>query len=72
MNLQLDNTATLVWGTIFSGIGLGFFLYGKKQKAIVPLCVGMALFVVPYFISDVYALIATGSALVALPYFLKI
>ncbi|VAW51941.1 hypothetical protein MNBD_GAMMA06-2105 [hydrothermal vent metagenome] len=66
------STATLLWGMVFGSIGLGFFLYGKKQKAIVPLVVGLTLFVFPYFISDVIILVTLGIILIALPYFIKI
>lgn len=31
------STSTLILGVIFGAIGLGFFVYGKKQKAIIPL-----------------------------------
>ena len=57
---------------VFGAIGLGFFTYGKKQKAIVPLFTGIALFVFPYFISNVYMLVIVGVMLVALPYFVRI
>ena len=30
---------------LFGAIGLGFFAYRKKQKAVVPLSVGVALFI---------------------------
>jgi hypothetical protein len=61
-----------MWGVIFGSIGLGFFVYGKKQKAIIPLLSGIGLMVVPYFISSTYILIFSGIVLVALPYFIKI
>ena len=68
----MDDTSLLVWGMVFGSIGLGFFIYGKKQKAIVPFVTGIALFIFPYFIADVYILVLTGTALVALPYFVRI
>ncbi|HED33479.1 MAG TPA: LPXTG cell wall anchor domain-containing protein [Gammaproteobacteria bacterium] len=68
----MQSTSWLVWGMLFGAIGLGFFIYGKKQKAIVPLLTGIALFVFPYLISDVYLLVAVGVALVAVPYFIKV
>jgi len=68
----MDDTALLIWGIIFSSIGLGFFIYGKKQKAIVPLMTGIALFIFPYFISDIYMLVLTGTTLIVLPYFIRI
>jgi len=34
------STSLLMWSLLFSSIGLGFFMYGKKQKAVVPLFSG--------------------------------
>jgi len=68
----MEGTSQLVWGVLFGAIGLGFFTYGKKQKAAVPLIAGIALLVFPYFIANVYMLVLTGIALVALPYFVRI
>jgi len=68
----MEGTSLLVWGMIFGAIGLGFFTYGKKQKAVVPLFTGIALFVFPYFISNVYLLVVVGIALIVLPYFMTI
>jgi hypothetical protein len=68
----MADTSVLIWGMIFGSIGFGFFLYGKKQKAVVPLFSGIALFIVPYFIPNVYLLVITGMVLIMLPYFLKI
>ncbi len=67
-----ENTSILVWGMLFGSIGLGFFIYGKRQRAIVPLCTGIALSVFPYFIPDLTLLILVGVALIALPYFVRI
>ena len=68
----MNNTSTLIWGVIFGSIGLGFFVYGKKQKAIIPLFSGIGLIVVPYFISNMYILILSGIVLVALPYLIRV
>jgi hypothetical protein len=57
---------------VFGAIGLGFFLYGKKQRAIVPLLTGIALFIFPYFISDVYILVLVGTGISVLPYFIRV
>jgi len=66
------DTSLLVWGILFSGIGCGFFIYGKKQQAVVPLVTGIALFIFPYFISNVYVLVSVGCVLMAIPYFIRI
>lgn len=64
--------SSLLWGLLFGSIGLGFFLYGKKQQAFVPLFCGLALMVFPYFVSSTVLLVAIGIALVALPYFVRV
>ncbi len=68
----MNNTSTLMWGIIFGSIGLGFFVYGKKQKVIIPMLSGIGLMAFPYFISNIYILILSGIVLVALPYFIRI
>ena len=68
---ELGNTAVLIWSIIFGSIGAGFAIYGKRQKAIVPLCVGVALCVFPYFIENAYLLFFVGVVLVAIPYFAR-
>jgi hypothetical protein len=68
----MEGTALIFWGMIFGSIGLGFFTYGKKQKAVVPLCSGIALFIFPYFISNVYSLVFVGVVFVVVPFFVKI
>lgn len=65
------NTASLLWGVLFGSVGFGFFLYGRKQKAVVPLICGLALMAFPYFISNVVLLVVIGVALIAVPYFVK-
>ncbi len=65
------SASTLLWGVLFGSIGLGFFVYGRKQRAIVPLVCGVALMVFPYFVSGTAWLVVTGMALMAIPYFLR-
>ena len=57
---------------LFSSVGLGFFLYGKKQKAVVPLVCGLVLMVLPYFVSNVMLLVTAGVALSVVPYFISL
>jgi hypothetical protein len=66
------NTSVLLWGLLFSSIGFGFFLYGKKQRAVVPLVCGIAMMIYPYFVPNAIALVAIGIGLAAVPYFIKL
>ena len=70
--LKMDDSSLMLWSVLFGGIGAGYFIYGKKQKAPVPLFAGLALLVFPYFMPNVMLLLLIGLALVALPYFVKI
>ncbi len=62
----------LLWGLLFSMIGMGFFMYGKKQKALVPLMCGLVLMIYPYFIANAIVMVIIGVALTAVPYFVRI
>jgi len=68
----MTSTSTLMWGMLFGAIGLGFFVYGKKQKAVMPFLSGIALMVFPYFISNIYLLVLSGIVLIALPFIIKL
>jgi len=68
----MDTDAQLVWGMLFGAIGLGFFTYGRRQRAIVPLFSGIGLFVFPYFVSNVFLMILTGFAFIVLPFLVRI
>ncbi len=63
--------ATLWWGLLFGSVGLGFFMYGKRQQAPVPLLCGLGLMLFPYFVSNAWILVLVGGSLMALPYFLR-
>lgn len=52
--------ASLIWGSI----GMGFFVYGKKQKAWVPALGGIALMGASYFISSAWYMSITAIALI--------
>lgn len=66
------NTWELFWIVLVSSFGLGYFAYGRKQKAVVPLVCGLVLMVYPYFVSNQMLLIAAGAALIIFPYFVRI
>ncbi|MCI5189417.1 MAG: hypothetical protein D3905_06395 [Candidatus Electrothrix sp. AS4_5] len=68
---MMGTPAQLFWGMMFGAIGSGFFIYGKKQSAFIPLGTGILLFVFPYFITNIYLMLLVGFALMAVPYFFK-
>jgi hypothetical protein len=68
--IALD-TSSLLWGLLFGSIGLGFFVYGKRQKTVVPLACGLALMIFPYFVSNTILLVILGAVLMVIPYFVR-
>jgi hypothetical protein len=64
-------TSSLLWGLLFGSIGLGFFVYGRRQKTVVPLVCGVALMIFPYFVSNTVLLVIVGVVLIAIPYFVR-
>jgi predicted membrane protein len=65
------DTSSLLWGLLFGSIGLGFFVYGRRQKKVVPLVCGLALIIFPYFVSNTILLVTLGIVLIAIPYFVR-
>jgi hypothetical protein len=66
------NTSSLLWALLFGSIGLGFFIYGKKQRTVVPLICGLLLMIFPYFVPNIVLLVALGVVLISLPYFFRL
>lgn len=66
------DVASLLWGVLFSSIGLGYFIYGRKQQQLVPLLSGIGLMGFTFFVSNNWLLVGIGVGLMALPYFVRI
>ena len=63
--------AELLWGVLFSSIGLGYFIYGRRQGKTIPLVSGVMLMVYPYFMPNVIVLVIIGAIFAAVPYFVR-
>ena len=66
------NESWLLWGVLFGGVGLGFFVYGRKQKVTVPMGCGLALMLFPYFVSSTALLVSFGVLLILAGIFVRI
>ena len=66
------NATTLFLGVIFSSIGLGYFIYGKRQKMRVPFITGIILMIYPYFIENITLLSLIGIILILVPWFWRV
>jgi hypothetical protein len=68
----MDSGTTLLVSVLFSSIGAGYVLYGRKQAQIIPLLTGIALCVYPYCLSNGYAIVIVGLLLTALPWLIRL
>ena len=69
-SVKMDTTVLLL-GVLFSSIGLGYFIYGKKQHHSMALICGIVLMIYPYFIDNIALLIGVGLVLMTIPKWLK-
>ena len=56
--------ASLVWGSI----GVGYCIYGRKQRSVVPFVGGVALIAVSYLVDSVLLMSLVGLGLLTLVY----
>jgi hypothetical protein len=59
------NMANIMASVVFGSIGLGVFIYGKKQSNFKALVIGIILMGYPYVVSNAIAVWAIGVVLVA-------
>ena len=64
-------TSTLLLAVVFSAIGMGYMLYGKKQRNIIAFASGIGLCTYTYFITNVLAAILAGLVIMAIPIYFK-
>ncbi len=64
-------TSALLWSVVFGSLGAGYCLYARKQRALVPFVSGAALIVLPYLITNTFALVAVCTAFAAAPFVIK-
>ena len=56
---------------LFSSIGVGYFVYGRKQRKLMPFVSGVGLILAPMFVHEVGWLLALGAGLLVLPLLIK-
>jgi len=65
------DTTSLFLSLIFSSIGFGYFIYGKRQANYIAKLTGIALMIYPYLVSSNMAMVLVGIALMFIPKFMK-
>ncbi|MBO9716479.1 MAG: hypothetical protein J7507_06630 [Pseudoxanthomonas sp.] len=62
------DSSILLLGVLFGAVGFGYFWYGRKQRAPLPLVCGLALMALPWFFSSAVLLALLGAGLCAIPW----
>lgn len=68
----MPDPGTIFVMLIFGSIGMGYFIYGKKQQKYVPLTIGIALMVYSYFVSSITWNVIIGIVLSIIPMLIRI
>ena len=66
-NLYMDNS-TLFMGLLTGLLGTAYFIYGKRQRKIVPILSGIGLCIVPFVLSGWVSSSLVSIVLCALPF----
>ena len=66
------DSSILLWGLLFSSIGFGYFIYGKRQSNAVVRYTGVVLMFYPYFFHNTTVVVLVGIALLFVPKFVKL
>lgn len=64
----MGSTAYLLVSLVLSSVGMGYFIYGKKQGKASSLFAGAALMIYPFFVTGMLLLVVLGVPLMALPF----
>jgi hypothetical protein len=64
--------SALLWGLLFGSIGIGYLVYGRRQRAPIPFLAGLGVILVPYFIEGTGWMLLMGAAFIALPRLVKL
>ena len=62
----------LIWGLLFGAVGIGYLIYGRRQRILLPFVAGIGLIGLPYLVDDIAILVLGGVVLLALPFVVKL
>lgn len=71
MTRAVPTPGSIFGAIIFGAIGMGAFVYGKRGGLAMPMVIGAALMLYPYFVSDGTLVFLIGAALCFLLYIFR-
>jgi len=68
---MFDNPNVLIASLLWGSLGVGFFIYGKKQRSMVPLFGGIVITGLSYFVESALWMSLASLGVLALMFFLN-
>ena len=68
----MGDATSLLIGLVFGSIGVGYCIYGKKQRRMMAFISGLALIGLPYVVTSNLVLVVVSLAAMCLPVFIKL
>ena len=65
------DATSLMLSMLFGGAGMGYLMYGKTAGRLIPIGVGLALMIGPYFIPNNLAMAIVCVLLMAVPFVVR-
>jgi len=65
------DTSILMSSMIFGSIGMGYFIYGKKDNKYIAMLSGIILMIYPYFVTNIYYSLLIGIIFMIIPFFIR-
>ena len=65
-------SSELWWGLLFGSIGLGYVIYGRRQRRTMAFVAGLGLIGLPYLVDGPLWMLGVGAALLALPFVVEV
>ena len=67
----METSTLLFLGVLFGSIGMGYIVYGRKQRKGIALLSGVGLCAFPYFVTNIFLVILVAIVLMLLPFVIR-
>ena len=67
----METSTLLFLGVLFGSIGMGYIVYGRKQRKGIALLSGVGLCAFPYFVTNIFLVIFVAIVLMLLPFVIR-
>ncbi len=66
------NETHLLVGLLLSAVGIGYLVYGRRQRAPLFFIAGLGLLLMPFFVGTTIALLIAGASVAAVPFLIRL